>query len=372
MMRTARWLPILSLLWLMGLAGCSQAQQNPLPDPDIVFGYDKNLPLSPEESITEENANYICYKVVYRSARDQRVPAFFVLPKNRPEGQKLPCVILMHGLGGDKTMLKMLWPMLTNAGYALFAIDAQYHGERKPKDPLPFFGVYPYYSRDALIQTVIDLRRAIDYLETRAEIDPKRIGYIGASMGGILGAIFAGVDERVQAPVLLVAGGNWKIMMEKSVLSIFRENRENRPSKEIERALKAMEVVDPIHWVGRISPRPVLMINGDADDVVPVEANKALHEAAREPKKIIWYKGGHAPPAAELPNVLNSVLDWLNEHLKGQTAQSRFQRWLERTRLIATFLLPYLRDLWQALKEWLLNSDWAQIGFHPPLRPMHP
>jgi hypothetical protein len=73
-----------------------------------------------------------------------------------------------------------------------------------------------------------------------------------------------------------------------------------------------------------------------------------------------------------LPNVLNSVLDWLNEHLKGQTAQSRFQRWLERTRLIATFLLPYLRDLWQALKEWLLNSDWAQIGFHSPLRPMHP
>jgi dipeptidyl aminopeptidase/acylaminoacyl peptidase len=191
-------------------------------------------------------------------------------------------------------------------------------------------------------------------------------------MGGILGAIFAGVDERVQAPVLLVAGGNWKIMMEKSVLSIFRENRENRPSKEIERALKAMEVVDPIHWVGRISPRPVLMINGDADDVVPVESNKALHEAAREPKKIIWYKGGHVPPAAELPNVLNSVLDWLNEHVKGQTAQSRFQRWLERTRLIATFLLPYLRDLWQALKEWLLNSDWAQIGFHPPLRPMHP
>jgi hypothetical protein len=50
MMRTARWLPILSLLWLMGLAGCSQAQQNPLPDPDIVFGYDKNLPLSPKRA----------------------------------------------------------------------------------------------------------------------------------------------------------------------------------------------------------------------------------------------------------------------------------------------------------------------------------
>jgi len=356
MMRATRLFPMWSLSLLLVLTGCTQAQNNPTPDPDWIFGYDKNLPLSPEESVAEETAAYTCYKVVYRSARDQRVPAFLVLPKNRSEGQKLPCVILMHGLGGDKSMLKMLWPMLTNAGYALFAIDAQYHGERKPKDALPFFGVYPYYSRDALIQTVIDLRRAVDYLETRAEIDPKRIGYIGASMGGILGAMFAGVDERVQAPVLLVAGGNWKIMMDKSILSIFRENRENRPAKEIERALKAMEIVDPIHWVGRISPRPVLMINGDADDVVPVEANKALHEAAREPKKVIWYKGGHVPPPTEMPNVLNAIMNWLNEHLKAQAASSRsWLGWLDRARSAAATAIFYLPILWRSLQQWLMS-----------------
>jgi cephalosporin-C deacetylase-like acetyl esterase len=323
MMRAKTLLVIWSLCLWMGFTGCAQTQQNSLPDPDWIFGYDKNLPLDPQVSVAEETPAYTCYKVVYRSAHDQRVPAFLVLPKNRSEDQKLPCVILMHGLGGDKSMLKMLWPMLTNAGYALFAIDAQYHGERKPKDALPFFGVYPYYSRDALIQTVIDLRRAVDYLETRSEIDPKRIGYIGASMGGILGAMFAGVDDRVQAPILLVAGGNWKMMMDKSVLSLFRENRESQAAKEIERAMKAMDIVDPIHWVGRISPRPVLMINGDADDVVPVEANRALHEAAREPKKIVWYKGGHVPPPTELPNVLNTVMDWLNQHLKAQAKGER-------------------------------------------------
>ncbi|MCS7065056.1 MAG: alpha/beta fold hydrolase [Fimbriimonadales bacterium] len=354
MMRIVRRFSIVSVVMLLGLAGCTQAQHNPrLPDPDWIFGYDKNLPLGAEVSVAEETPLYICYKVVYRSARDQRVPAFLVLPKNRQEGQKLPCVILMHGLGGDKSMLKMLWPLLLNAGYALFAIDAQYHGERKPKDPLPFFGVYPYYSRDALIQTVIDLRRAVDYLETRPEIDPKRIGYIGASMGGMLGAIFAGVDERVQAPVLLVAGGNWKIIMEKSVLSVFRENRS---PKEMEQALKAMDVVDPIHWVGRISPRPVLMINGDADDVVPVDSNKALHEAAREPKKIIWYKGGHVPPPAEMPNLLNDVLNWLNEHLKGQAkSTSLWQEWRDRLRNAAALAAFYLPALWQALRQWLMS-----------------
>ncbi len=168
---------IANLGWLvlaLTLASCTQAQNGVAKyDPDLIFGYDKTLPLSSQETLAEETAQYRVYKVTYRSARDQRVPAFLILPKNRGE-EKLPCVILMHGLGGDKRMFQMLWGPLTQAGYALFAIDAQYHGERKPSDDIPFFGMYPYRARDALIQTVIDLRRGLDYLQTRKEIDPHR------------------------------------------------------------------------------------------------------------------------------------------------------------------------------------------------------
>jgi cephalosporin-C deacetylase-like acetyl esterase len=274
---------------MLGLAlgllfsGCSQSPSPPKYDPDLIFGYDKTLPLSAQETPAEETADYRVIKVTYRSARDQRVPALLILPK-APREERLPCVILMHGLGGDKRMFQMLWGVLTKAGYALFAIDAQYHGERKPSDDIPFFGMYPYRARDALIQTVIDLRRGVDYLQTRKEIDPNRIGYIGASMGGIIGSMFAGVDERVKAPVFLVAGGDWKILMEKSTLSVWREAERKNP-QQMQDALRVMDVVDPVHWVGRIAPRPVLFINGDADDVVPVESNKALHNAAGEPKK---------------------------------------------------------------------------------------
>lgn len=306
---------------LLLFASCTQAQNSPPKyDAELIFGYDRNFPLSPQETLAEETPLYQVYKVTYRSARDQRVPAFLVLPKNRGE-EKLPCVILMHGLGGDKRMFQMLWGPLTQAGYALFAIDAQYHGERKPSEDIPFFGMYPYRARDALIQTVIDLRRGLDYLQTRKEIDPDRIGYIGASMGGIIGSMFAGVDERVKAPVLLVAGGNWKILMEQSALSLWRDAAKNNP-QQVEEALRVMDVVDPIHWVGRIAPRPVLFINGDADNIVPVESNKALHEAAREPKKIVWYKGGHVPPPSDWFTVVNEVMRWLDTHLKGKQGAS--------------------------------------------------
>ncbi|MCL6532899.1 MAG: alpha/beta fold hydrolase [Armatimonadetes bacterium] len=356
-MKTRRPWILSWLVWGLVFASCAQTQNSaPVYDPDLIFGYDKNLPLMAQESVVEETSQYTVYKVVYRSARDQKVPAFLILPKNRPENEKLPCVILMHGLGGDKRMFQMMWGMLTQAGFALFAIDAQYHGERKPEDNSPFFGMYPYRTRDALIQTVIDLRRAIDYLETRKEIDPQRIGYIGASMGGILGAIFAGVDSRVQAPILLVAGGDWKILMEKSTLSLWRETSKTNPEL-VKEALKVMDVVDPVRWVGRISPRPVLMINGDADHIVPVESNKALHEAAREPKTVVWYKGGHVPPPDQMPSVFLQITQWLNQHLKGQKQSAlwwrdylpRFQswgdaaRWLRENRHLITAFVEAFR-----------------------------
>ncbi len=349
--RRKRFHILYALLLVQMLAGCAQPQRanRPTYDPDLIFGYDKSLPLMAQESTVEETAQYTVIKVVYRSARDQKVPAFLVLPKNRGEG-KLPCVILMHGLGGDKRMFQMLWGPLTQAGYALFAIDAQYHGERKPNDNIPFFGLYPYRTRDALIQTVIDLRRGVDYLETRPEIDPKRIGYIGASMGGILGAIFAGVDTRVQAPILLVAGGDWKILMEKSSLSLWKDLMQKNPEQANE-ALRIMDVVDPINWVGRISPRPVLMINGDADKVVPVESNKALHESAREPKTVVWYKGDHVPPPDQMLTVLSTIQNWLDTHLKGTKTTSWWRHYL-----------PRITNL-SELRQWWQDYRWAISAF---------
>lgn len=317
-MRTTRFFSIAVGLIAILLNSCTTNAQ-PTEDgmADLLFGYDKSLPLQPEVSELEETTGYKVFKVTYRSARDQRVPAVFIVPKGK-EGEKLPCVILMHGLGGDKNMFKMMWGTLTSAGYALFAIDAQYHGERKPKDPVQIFGVHPYLTRDALTQTVIDLRRAVDFLATRNEIDPQRIGYLGASMGGIIGSMFAGVDTRVQAPILLVAGGNWKILMEQSTLPNVAEGREKR-LEQASAALKILDPIDPVHWVGKISPRPVLFINGDGDTVVPVASNKALHEAAKEPKQVVWYKGPHVPPPTELPSLLSVIMNWLNTHLQNKT-----------------------------------------------------
>ena len=60
--------------------------------------------------------------------------------------------------------------------------------------------------RETLIHASKDLGRTIDYLETRADIDSKRIAYMGVSMGAALGVIFAGVEERFNAVIFLDGG----------------------------------------------------------------------------------------------------------------------------------------------------------------------
>ena len=56
------------------------------------------------------------------------------------------------------------------------------------------------------IKTVKDFKRTIDYLETRSDIDAKKLAYFGFSWGGIMGAIIPAVEERIQLSILDVGG----------------------------------------------------------------------------------------------------------------------------------------------------------------------
>lgn len=305
------------------LSGAPSYARDHVPPPAVaapsplLFGYDKALPLMAEEQPGTGGQSYTVTNVKYWSANNQQVPAVFVKPTDVKEGGRLPCLILMHGLGQNKTALSILWGPFIRAGYAIFSIDAQYHGDRKPKAPIDVFGLSVYSTRDMLIQTVIDLRRGIDYLDTRKDVDPARIGYAGFSMGGILGALVSAVEPRINAPILALAGGDWKLMFANSTLPNAVRARKEHPV-EAAAGLEALDPVDPIRWVSRIAPRPVLFINGDHDTVVPVVSAKELQDTAAMPKEIFTYKGDHVPSFAEFPRVVTKMIAWLDANVKGK------------------------------------------------------
>jgi len=300
-------LAICLLLWvclLFPLAG--QAQPDATACYDAFYAYDAALPLDAEVQVVRQTTALREEHIVFSSTHDERVPALLFLPVNgKPP---YPCVLALHGLGGDKDNLRPLAALLCPTGTAVLAYDAQYHGERRK--PAPILSPFLYRSRDALIQTVVDGRRAIDYLFTRPEIDQQRIAYVGLSMGGILGGVLVGVEPRIKVAALLVAGGGWGDILRLSDHPVATALRE--AGLDPESVQQALDPVDPTHFVSRIAPRPLLFMNGRNDEIVPPATSEALQSLATAPTtEVQWLDAGHGlnPTAPVL------LIHWLGQHL---------------------------------------------------------
>ena len=278
------------------------------------YGYEQSLPLNVSEEVLVDESGYKVLKVYFDSVNGERVPGLLSLPEK--EG-KIPCVVFLHGYGGNKDDILAGAGLIANEGYAVISIDAEYHGERR-EGGKELYSPNVTDSVGGITQTVIDLRRAVDYLETRPEIDLEKIGYAGGSMGGILGAIFIGVEPRIKAAALIVAGGNMSLMVQESqhfTMPAIREflQRENMSYEELQELL---DPIDPINFISNFSPRPVVFHLGKYDTVVPAEAGRQLYEMAGEPKQIYWYDASHDVP---FDLVLARILDFMDRNLLGKS-----------------------------------------------------
>jgi tRNA A-37 threonylcarbamoyl transferase component Bud32 len=137
------------------------------------------------------------------------------------------------------------------------------------------------------IEQVKDFRRSVDYLETRQDIDSKKLAYEGMSQGAEVGAIIPAVEERLKASVL-IAGGI-----------------EEAPLSEIAQ----------INYVTRVKV-PTLMLNGKYDTLLPYETDQKpmfdLLGTPAEHKRLILYETDHLPPRNEL---IKETLAWLDRYL---------------------------------------------------------
>jgi dienelactone hydrolase len=156
----------------------------------------------------------------------ERVPVLQVAPADAKK--KLPVMIVLHGTGGSKEGVQAWLEEFARQGVIGIAIDARYHGGRANagkgstayvaavtkawKTPAGQPMEHPFY-----YDTVWDLWRLVDVLEKREDVDPKRIGMMGISMGGIQTWLAASVDERVvvAAPLIGVQSFKWSLENDK-------------------------------------------------------------------------------------------------------------------------------------------------------------
>ncbi|MEO2004445.1 MAG: alpha/beta fold hydrolase [Candidatus Poribacteria bacterium] len=214
---------ICATLCVLIVATITLAQDADVPEPftagefaivQDAMGYDAGIPLDAAIVGQTEFDTQTRYKVVFRGSRDEMVPGYMSIPKQG--ARPFPCVLLLHGYGSrkerwweDTYSSTLLTERLIALGYAIFALDAKYHGERTSlnnyEPPSRMFGRgWNARLRSLAVETTIDYRRGLDWLETREEIDTERVGAIGYSMGGMMVFYLAALDERVDVAVACV------------------------------------------------------------------------------------------------------------------------------------------------------------------------
>jgi len=292
-MRSVRTLLFLAAVLLA--AGVAGAQ----PAPDVhLYDRDASQPLNVEVKPSEDTADWTVLHVSYDSTRGQRVPALLGLPKT---GVKpYPLLLLQHGLGGNKNVDYVRLPALELAkrGYATFRMDAHSHGERAaagaPGSNSMVALVIGMIQNGGWAQSVVDMRRGLDYCASRDDLDMDRVGYMGVSMGAIMGGVLCGVDDRIDAAVLLL-GGSLGVLL---------------PG--------FFDAVDPARYIAAFAPHPLLMLNGKQDPLITPAAAQRLFDAAGEPKRIVWYETAHTLPQDE---AVKEVTAFIGEHVPATKPQ---------------------------------------------------
>lgn len=183
-----------------------------------------------------------------------------------------PLVFVVHGLLSRKERHSELCLDLAHAGFTACALDARSHGERAtPEGVARLSGAlnmeFLWAFADAVIGTAADLTAVADYLGHDG------YGVIGHSMGGYV-ALRAGVtEERVRAVVSVAGNPDW------SLLPAGRDGAAGPflPPEVAELARRE----SPLGQAARFFPRPVLMLHGASDTVVPIAGHRALHDALR-------------------------------------------------------------------------------------------
>ncbi len=277
-----------------------------------LYDYDAKVPLNAAEEKVMETEEAVTLKVRFDSANKERPVGLLTLPKQGKAPH--PVVLLLHPLGANKEAMGRLAGELAKKGIASLALDAPMHGERAEQAPPELTARTAAGMQRRFVQAVVDYRRALDYLSTRKDVDMKRIGALGVSMGGFTGVLLAAVDERVKAIVVEAAGGDWLTITLKAVGAIGERLREQIGENPSEETKRIVATIDPLNFVARLKGRPLLIQHGKKDSIVPPECAQKLFDAAHPPKEMQWFDSDHALP----PEARERAVIWLVEKLKGK------------------------------------------------------
>lgn len=299
----------------VSLSGCIPSPPSSAPKTleqrfrEFIFSGRRLADLSPQVLSAKTTDEIHTERIAFVPEAGERAVAVLMSPPPDPRVSKRPVIILQHWLGGNKDAVPLVRVQqgLTESGYITVAIDGRYRGERQRNGVTLEEAMIRAYRTGKghpwLIDTAFDLIRLMDYLQTRPDVDPDRIGVVGLSEGGFEAWMAAVADPRFKAIVPVVGLTRFTRIVDPSndlysFQRVYRAVAQARGEKAItpqvirsfwEKMLPGFDAeFDPMHLVPTLAPRPLLILSHENDQIVPVQGAKEVYEAAKE----VYHKKG--------------------------------------------------------------------------------
>jgi dienelactone hydrolase len=221
---------------------------------------------------------------------------------------RFPAVIVLDITAGDQSLSRSISTFLAQNRVAALFVQMAYYGPRRPPGSrLRLLSPGVDQTLEAIRQTVLDLRAAAAWLESRPEVDARRLGILGTSLGSFLAALTAEMEPRLgRVAVLLGGGGVVDAYYDDPRAARYRKLYESLGGTR-EKLARRIAPADPLTCAANLKDRRLLILAARRDDIVPPRMAEALWLASGK-QKIVWYDCTHYGAIVYLAPALGQVL----------------------------------------------------------------
>src|SRR6266542_290715 len=253
------------------------------------FDYDRQAPLGITEVGAERRGDARVYDITYASPKGGVVPAYLVVPKGKGP---FAAVIWGHWYWPNSPMRNRKEFLdeavaLAQAGVVSLLTDGPIARPGHVQDDEPL----SEQENVDLVQQVTDMRRGVDLLLARKDVDPSRIAYVGHSYNGVVGAILSGVERRFRAFVLMAATMSDEVTMKTPE---YQQYRQKVGAEKHDAFVEKYFWTDQGKYVSHAAPAVVFLQYGSQEKFLTPERARLYAAVVSEPKRFELYDAPHA------------------------------------------------------------------------------
>jgi len=260
-------------------------------DPELLrrFDYDQTTPLNIKRIGVQHRARADVYTITYDSLKGGVVPAYLVVPKGRGP---FAAVIWGHWYWNNSSMRNRKEfleeaVVLAQAGVVSLLTDGPVArpGHEAIKDPFDERNAAEFF------QQVMDMRRGVDLLLARKDVDRKRIAYVGHSYNAGVGALLSGVDRRFKAFVLMAGVLSDEVIRQ---IKEYQDFRQSVGPQRVDAYNEKYSWLDQGKYVSHAAPAVVLLQFATQERFLTAERARDQAAVVSEPKQFKLYEAEHA------------------------------------------------------------------------------